>query len=62
MFRSGYGAGITSPGWYDYLWSHPEDDGTLWVSRIAALLREKGMDISVAHVIETVRLAQATAA
>lgn len=42
MFRSGYGAGITSPGWYDYLWSHPEDDGTLWVSRIAALLREKG--------------------
>lgn len=62
MFRSGYGAGITSPGWYDYLWSHPKDDGTLWVSRIAALLREKGMDISVAHVIETVRLAQATAA
>lgn len=62
MFRSGYGAGITSPGWYDYLWSHPKDDGTLWASRIAALLREKGMDISVAHVIETVRLAQATAA
>ena len=46
----------------DYLWHHPEDDGTLWVSRIASLLRQKNMDISVAHVIETVRLAQVTAA
>ena len=61
-FRSGYGAGIDSPGWYHYLWHHPNDDGTLWVGRIAALLRKKDMDISVAHVIETVRLAQTTAA
>lgn len=61
-FRSGYGAGIESPGWYHYLWNQPEDDGTLWVSQVAALLRRKNMDISVAHVIETVRLAQATAA
>ena len=61
-FRSGYGAGIDSPGWYDYLWRYPNDDGTLWVSHIADLLRKKNMDISVAHVIETVRLAQAMAA
>ena len=61
-FRSGYGAGIDSPGWYHYLWHHPEDDGTVWVSRAAQLFREKGMDISVAHVIETVRLARMTAA
>lgn len=61
-FRSGYGAGIDSPGWYHYLWHHPDDDGTLWVSHIAALLRQKNMDVSVAHVIETVRLAQVTAA
>lgn len=61
-FRSGYGAGIDSPGWYDYLWRYPNDDGTLWVSHIADLLRKKNMDVSVAHVIETVRLAQATAA
>lgn len=61
-FRSGYGAGIDSPGWYHYQWHHPDDDGTLWVSHIAALLRKKDMDISVAHVIETVRLAQTTAA
>lgn len=62
MLRSGYGAGISSPGWYDYIWKHPDDDGTLWVSRVAGLLREKNMDISVAHVIEAVRLAQASAA
>lgn len=61
-FRSGYGAGIESPGWYHYLWHHPEDDGTLWISQAAALFRKKNMDISVAHVIETIRLAQATAA
>lgn len=60
--RSGYGAGIASPGWYHYLWHHPEDDGTVWVSQAAQLFREKGMDISVAHVIETVRLARTTAA
>lgn len=60
--RSGYGAGIASPGWYHYLWHHPEDDGTVWVSQAAQLFREKGMDISVAHVIETVRLARMTAA
>lgn len=61
-FRSGYGAGIESPGWYHYLWNEPEDDGTLWVSQVAGLLRRKNMDISVAHVIETVRLAQTMAA
>ena len=61
-FRSGYGAGIESPGWYDYLWRYPDDDGTLWVSHIAAMLRKRKMDISVAHVIETVRLARATTA
>lgn len=60
--RSGYGAGIESPGWYHYLWHHPEDDGTLWISQAAALFREKNMDISVAHAIETIRLAQTTAA
>lgn len=59
---SGYGAGINSPAWYDYLWEHPDDDGILFLSRVAALLREHGKDISVAHVIETQRLAQVSAA
>ncbi len=56
-FRSGYGAGINSPGWYDHIWQHPHDDGTLWMAHIAQLFRKQQMDTSVAHIIEAVRLA-----
>lgn len=65
---SGYGAGLISPGWYDFLWNASQDlDGgsTLsagWLTKVAILLREKGLDISTAHVIEAVRLAEALAA
>lgn len=61
-FASGYGAGIHSPGWYDHLWQHPTDDGVRWMSRVARLFRKQQMDISVAHVIEAVRLAGSLAA
>ncbi len=61
-YRSGYGAGINSPGWYHYLWHQPTDDVSLLMAEVATLFLQKNMDISVAHVIETVRLAQATAA
>jgi hypothetical protein len=61
-FFSGYGAGIHSPGWYDHIWNYPEDDGTRWMSLVAGLFREKQMDVSVAHVMEAVRLAQSLAA
>ena len=60
--ESGYGAGLAAPGWYAHLWAHPDDDGVRWIGRAAALLRDKGHDISAAHVIETVRLANASAA
>ena len=60
--KSGYGAGLTAPGWYAHLWAHPDDDGVRWIGRAAALLRAQGHDISAAHVIETVRLANASAA
>lgn len=60
--QSGYGAGIHAPEWYAHLWQHPDDDGVLWIGRAAALLRAQNHNISAAHVIETVRLAQATAA
>ena len=60
-FYSGYGAGIASPGWYEHIWQHPKDDGTLWMARVAKLFREKQMDTSVAHVIEAVRLANSLA-
>lgn len=59
---SGYGAGITSPGWYRHLWKYPEDKGIRWLTKVARLFRTKKMDISTAHVIETFRLAESLAA
>ncbi len=61
-FASGYGAGITSPGWYHHLWEHPNDEGQRWLTKVAHLFREKKMDISTAHVIEAFRLTQSLAA
>lgn len=61
-WRSGYGAGVESPGWYAHLWLHPERSVSTWAARIAHLLRDKGLDASSASVIETVRLAEALAA
>src|SRR5688500_15418937 len=60
-YHSGYGAGINSPGWYDHIWHYPSDDGTRWMSKVAQLFRKNGMDTSVAHVIEAVRLAESLA-
>lgn len=63
---SGYGAGITSPGWYDHLW-HSSTEPTQktaigWMTKVARLLREEDIDASSASVIEAVRLADALAA
>jgi hypothetical protein len=61
-FASGYGAGVTSPGWYRHLWQSPDRAGLRWVAEGARLMREEGLDASSASVIETVRLADALAA
>lgn len=61
-FESGYGAGINSPGWYCHLWQKAEDDGTQWLIHVAQVFRNHQMDISSAHIIETVRLAHALSA
>ncbi|HVU95307.1 MAG TPA: DUF5682 family protein [Puia sp.] len=61
-YASGYGAGIASSGWYEHVWHHPNDDGTRWMAKVAALFRKQNMDTSVAHVIEAVRLAGSLAA
>ena len=67
-FTSGYGAGIHSPGWYDHLWqgglagASARDTAVGWLTRVAALLREQGLDASSANLIEAVRLAEAVAA
>jgi hypothetical protein len=61
-YRSGYGAGVTSPGWYAHLWRTPDQAGLRWVTEAARLMRTAGLDASSASVIDTVRLADALAA
>ncbi len=61
-YRSGYGAGITSPGWYTHLWFAPERGTIRWVAHAAQLMRDEGLDASSASVIEAVRLSEALAA
>ena len=59
---SGYGAGVTSPGWYAHLYSTPAQVSERWLTRSARLLRARGLDASSAQVIDAVRLADALAA
>ncbi len=58
---SGYGAGITSPGWYHHLFAVPEQTVTRWLTRVAAVLRGHDISVSSAHIIEAVRLAETLA-
>ena len=59
---SGYGAGIASPNWYHFLWEQPDKIVVHWLTHVAQLFREHDIDISSAHVIESVRLAESLAA
>jgi hypothetical protein len=56
---TGYGAGVTSPGWYHHLFAQPDRPIVRWFVAVAGLLREEGQPVSSAHVIEAVRLAEA---
>lgn len=65
---SGYGAGVTSPGWYQHLFSHwsapaPTDDvASSWLVRVARAIRAEDLDASTASVVEATRLAETLAA
>jgi hypothetical protein len=69
---SGYGAGILSPGWYEHLWQMGKCYGGMptyaaqvtsrWLTRVAHLLRAQDLEVSSAHVIEAIRLAETLAA
>jgi hypothetical protein len=66
---SGYGAGVTSPGWYAHLFaagtigSAGADDDVIgsWLVKVARCLRDEGLPASPAGVVEAVRLASALA-
>ncbi|WP_109507781.1 DUF5682 family protein [Nocardioides speluncae] len=62
-FASGYGAGVTSPGWYHHLFVTPDDDVVpAWLVKVAHALRAEQIDASPASVVEATRLAEALAA
>lgn len=59
---SGYGAGITSPGWYAHVFAHPGRAGiSRWFARVAELLRSEDHSISPDHLVAATRLADALA-
>lgn len=61
-YWSGYGAGVESPGYYQHLWSVPDDVTVRWMIRVAQLMRGQDLDASSASVIEAVRLGHSLAA
>lgn len=60
--RSGYGAGIESPGWYEHLWLNQTHLVEKWMVKVAQLMRNEDLSISPAHAIEATRLAETLAA
>lgn len=60
--KSGYGAGVISPAWYELIYSRKQETNIRWMSRTARLFRQEDLDSSSAHVIEAVRLADTLAA
>ena len=59
---SGYGAGVSSPGWYHHLFTTTEYPIASWLTKVARLLRGHDLPVSSAHIIEAVRLAETLAA
>jgi hypothetical protein len=64
--NSGYGAGVVSPGWYEFLWKQRSADSMQraisWMSKVAHFMRAEDIDCSSAHVIEAARLSHTLAA
>ena len=65
-YDSGYGAGISAPGWYEHLFAG-EAAGDVdvmagWLVKVARVLRREQLAAAPASAVESVRLAQALAA
>ena len=60
---TGYRAGVTAPGWYHHLFTHPGPDTIArWFTESARLLRAHDYAASAADVVEATRLATSLAA
>lgn len=61
---SGYGAGVTAPGWYHHLFAADAADpiATGWLVKVARSLREHQLEAAPATAVEAVRLAEVLAA
>lgn len=60
--HSGYGAGVMAPGWYHHLFAEGPHAHERWLTQAAQVMRRHRFEVSTAHVIEAVRLAEALAA
>lgn len=61
-YRSGYGAGVDSPGWYEHCFTTPTEQVVpAWLVKVAGALRGHDLDVSSASVIEAARFADALA-
>lgn len=59
--RSGYGAGVLSPAWYDLLFEHQKKTSIHWMTRTAQLLRSKDLTVPPASIPAAVEMAEALA-
>jgi hypothetical protein len=61
---SGYGAGVAAPGWFGHLWETrgDVDRDSIWLAKVARVMRDRGHFVSTASVIEAQRLGTALAA
>ena len=59
--QSGYGAGIQAPGWSQFRWKYQEHTARNWLAAAAAVFRKRNIDISTAHVIDALQLANTLA-
>ncbi|TXF89433.1 hypothetical protein FUA23_10730 [Neolewinella aurantiaca] len=57
----GYGAGVASPNWYQFVYDFPDNATDRWMATAAKLLRGEGFDASPAMATEGVSLAKTLA-
>lgn len=58
LTRHQYGAGISSPVWYDLLFRHKGKATIYWMARAARLMRRQDLSVSAPDTIAAVRLAE----